>query len=89
MLKERGNICEADFPDGISQNQFRKLLNHHARTRSRIFALRYGLRDETHESAGTGFRIHAILYLLYSSLANRLKRLKSEPREFDHEGNGI
>ena len=39
MLKERGNICEADFPDGISQNQFRKLLNHRARTRSRIFAL--------------------------------------------------
>ncbi len=89
MLKERGNICEADFPDGISQNQFRKLLNHHAQQRSRIFALKYGLRDETHESAGTGCRIHAILYLLYSSLANRLERLKSEPREFDHEGNGI
>jgi hypothetical protein len=30
ILKERGNICEADFPDGISQNQFRKLLDHRA-----------------------------------------------------------
>ena len=28
LLKERGNICEADMPDGISQNQFRKLMDH-------------------------------------------------------------
>ena len=89
MLKERGNICEADFPDGISQNQFRKLLNHRAEQEAEFSPLDNGLRDETHESAGTGCRIHAILYLLYSSLANRLERLKSEPREFDHEGDGI
>ena len=30
MLKERGNICESDIPDGMSLNKFRSLLDHRA-----------------------------------------------------------